>query len=62
MFLSLFKRQEYENKIKALNETLHKEEKESLTVNLELESKLEQTRSEYEKKMSNLKKELNELR
>lgn len=62
MVLSLFKRQEYENKIQALNETLHKEEKESLTVNLELENKLEQTRSEYEKKMSNLKKELNELR
>ena len=55
-------RQEYENKIKMLNDTLHKEEKESLTANLELENKLEQTRTEYEKKLNNLKKELNEMR
>ena len=34
-----------------LNDTLHKEEKESLTANLELENKLEQTRTEYEKKL-----------
>ena len=45
-----------------LNDTLHKEEKESLTANLELENKLEQTRTEYEKKLNNLKKELNEMR